>query len=332
VTDLKKEQSTMAQEPKTTVAAIIIDQDSNGEKVLLTRRKVDPFKDEWCLPGGHVDAGELPIAAVIREVKEETNLDFYARFFGSFLEDIPQYDQKAFVQVFEGYGRGAAIAAPNEVLEARWFPLDEARSMQLAFWHNEILDVYADPNKRAERREELLKEYDALRSEVLQRMNLRYQSLTLAISATGIFIAAVAGQFVPPVTLLLYPLLAVCIAVAWAQNDIRVGQMGQRIRDDIEQQLGGIKWENWLSAQFARTPVFLYRHSTELTAIGILVGTEILAIVLAISFHFVPEFQERRDLGVAIPVLYSVLAAVDALAVAFTIWLVSLRRREFRKE
>jgi 8-oxo-dGTP diphosphatase len=322
----------MPKQPKSTVAAIITRVEDDTTEVLLARRNGDPFKGKWCLPGGHVEGDERPIEAVIREVEEETGLDFYARYFDSFLEDIPQFDQTAFVEVFHGYGTGKLFPDPHEVKELKWFTLDDARSMRLAFWHNDILDVFADRDRRAKRRQEILVEYETLRQEVLQRINGRNQSLNLAITATGIFVAAVAGQFFPPVALLLYPLVAVWIAVSWTQHDIRVGQIGKRIRDGIEQQLGGVKWENWLSAQFARESRFIYRRSTELTAVGVLVGTQILTIALAILFAFIEQYAERQDnLGVSIAALYIVLIVIDIMAVSATVWLVSLRRREFRK-
>ena len=45
----------------------------NGE-VLLIKRKNDPFKDHWALPGGFVDLNEDPLLAARRELAEETGL------------------------------------------------------------------------------------------------------------------------------------------------------------------------------------------------------------------------------------------------------------------
>jgi 8-oxo-dGTP diphosphatase len=59
--------------PIATVAAII---KNEAGKILLTRRNVDPFKGQWCLPGGHIDDNEKAFDAVIREAKEETGLEF----------------------------------------------------------------------------------------------------------------------------------------------------------------------------------------------------------------------------------------------------------------
>ena len=44
------------------------------KKVLLTKRSIEPFKDSWVLPGGHIERGEKPEHAAVREVREETGL------------------------------------------------------------------------------------------------------------------------------------------------------------------------------------------------------------------------------------------------------------------
>jgi 8-oxo-dGTP diphosphatase len=47
---------------------------NNSDEVLLARRKHDPYKGEWSVPGGHVEKNESLLSAAIREIKEETNL------------------------------------------------------------------------------------------------------------------------------------------------------------------------------------------------------------------------------------------------------------------
>jgi len=125
--------------PIATVAAIINNEEG---KILLTRRNVEPFKGQWCLPGGHIDEYEKTLDAVTREAKEETGLDFEAKFLGYADEVLPELNWHAVVIVFAGKGTGDLVTQEREVTDIAWFSLDEARAMSLAFVHNQILDEY----------------------------------------------------------------------------------------------------------------------------------------------------------------------------------------------
>ena len=128
--------------PQATVAALITTVREGHPEVLLTRRKVEPFEGRWCLPGGHIDPDEPARVAVIREVKEETGLDFEASFVGYQDEIIPERGLHAVVLVFIGTATGDLVPSEEEVSEIAWIPIEEARPMSLAFGHNEILDRY----------------------------------------------------------------------------------------------------------------------------------------------------------------------------------------------
>jgi mutator protein MutT len=52
------------------VGALIVQHD----RVLLVRRASEPLKGEWSLPGGLVETGETLVAALKRELLEETGL------------------------------------------------------------------------------------------------------------------------------------------------------------------------------------------------------------------------------------------------------------------
>jgi ADP-ribose pyrophosphatase YjhB (NUDIX family) len=58
-------------QPIVGVGAVII---CDG-KILLEKRKGEPGKGKWSIPGGLVELGESVKTTVVREVKEETGLD-----------------------------------------------------------------------------------------------------------------------------------------------------------------------------------------------------------------------------------------------------------------
>ncbi len=57
--------------PLVGVGAVVL----NEDKILLVKRLYPPGKGRWSIPGGLVEVGEDLEQAVIRELKEETNLD-----------------------------------------------------------------------------------------------------------------------------------------------------------------------------------------------------------------------------------------------------------------
>ena len=68
------------------IAAIILENDEGKFLLYLRDNKPDiPFPDHWDLIGGHIEEGETPEEALIREFKEELDLDlkeytFYKKY------------------------------------------------------------------------------------------------------------------------------------------------------------------------------------------------------------------------------------------------------------
>ncbi|HEC93080.1 MAG TPA: NUDIX hydrolase, partial [Candidatus Atribacteria bacterium] len=115
--------------PIVTCGAII----ERDKKILLTKRNIAPYKNYWCIPGGHIEKGEKAKEAVIREVKEETGLDFEAKFWKYWDEIIPKIKWHAIVLIFKGQAGGVLSPDRKEVEEIRWFSEKEIRKLKLAF-------------------------------------------------------------------------------------------------------------------------------------------------------------------------------------------------------
>jgi 8-oxo-dGTP diphosphatase len=68
------------------IAAIIFENDNKEILLYLRDNKPGiPFPDHWDLIGGHIEEGETPEEALVREVKEELDIDlkeytFYKRY------------------------------------------------------------------------------------------------------------------------------------------------------------------------------------------------------------------------------------------------------------
>ena len=58
--------------PSITTDIFIFDENLN---FILIKRKNDPYKDYWALPGGFVEYGESVETAAVREAKEETSIE-----------------------------------------------------------------------------------------------------------------------------------------------------------------------------------------------------------------------------------------------------------------
>lgn len=138
--------------PNVTVAAIITRIEDGIHQILLTKRSNNlmTFPGSWVLPGGHVDQYETREQAVIREVKEETGLDFLPTLFGAYDEIFEQRGIHAVVTVYAGTCDGELVSDEHEVAEAGWYSFDDALSptLELGFEHRKIITDYVNFQNR----------------------------------------------------------------------------------------------------------------------------------------------------------------------------------------
>jgi len=69
----------------------------HNNKILLIKRVKEPYLGFWSLPGGKVDFGEHPEEAMLREIKEETDLDCEFEKFKGIASEIVHKDQEKVV-------------------------------------------------------------------------------------------------------------------------------------------------------------------------------------------------------------------------------------------
>ena len=109
------------------VAGILIDK--NKRLLLSQRQSFKTFPLQWEFPGGKVVVGESPEMALIRELKEELNVD--AKQLKFFLKIEHDYDQlKVLIDFFlVNSWEGRLIANEGQALD--WFKLDQLRKVDL---------------------------------------------------------------------------------------------------------------------------------------------------------------------------------------------------------
>ena len=103
------------------VAAIV---DGNDE-IVLTRRSIPPFFDQWVMPGGKIGLGESILRALHREVQEEVGIDVTVESLVDIFEHLtPGPDNDHFVILYYRCRPVRRALIPNcaEVSEARWVP------------------------------------------------------------------------------------------------------------------------------------------------------------------------------------------------------------------
>lgn len=103
-----------------------------NKQVLLTKRSDLPI---WCLPGGHVEAGESIVEAAIREVKEETGMEV------SLVRMLGVYSRPDWGSIGGDHGivfigeikEGTLIQSTDETEDADFFDI-EALPEKLDWW------------------------------------------------------------------------------------------------------------------------------------------------------------------------------------------------------
>ena len=121
------------------VDAVILD--GNGNVVLISR-KYAPFRGQRALPGGMVEKGETNEIAIIREVREETNLDVkIVGFIGTYAEENRDPRGKVVSNAYlcKVIGDISEMKSSDDAAGIELAPLESLVGIDLAFDHENIL-------------------------------------------------------------------------------------------------------------------------------------------------------------------------------------------------
>ena len=135
----------MAENMIETADVVALAEHDGALHVLVVLRRWNPFEGRWALPGGHVDPGETPVDAAVRELAEETGVQVDAadlRHLGRW--DAPGRDPRG------RYATTAYLAllpelvpptASDDAKDARWTRIrgQAADIGALAFDHQRIV-------------------------------------------------------------------------------------------------------------------------------------------------------------------------------------------------
>jgi len=137
----------MGFQPKTPYLAVdavikLFDREGNFKGIVLIERKNPPVG--LALPGGFVEVGEMVEEAVVREVKEEVNLDFRIdRILGVFSK--PDRDPRFHTVSVVFVGKAVGLPrASSDAKEAKVYRLEDIPWDRLVFDHGEILRKFIE--------------------------------------------------------------------------------------------------------------------------------------------------------------------------------------------
>lgn len=122
---------------------------NDNNELLLQKRAVPAEKDHWCIPGGRLEMFETLENAVIRETKEETDLDIEVLKIMGVCNHIIKEEEAHWIatsylcKIKNGEPK---IMEPDKASDMKWFSLDKLPD-KLTITTKKALEDYNKLNK-----------------------------------------------------------------------------------------------------------------------------------------------------------------------------------------
>ena len=114
---------------------------TQGERLLLAQRAVEPCRGEWSLPGGFVEVGETTEEALVREMREETSLEVGdLRLIGVSTQQSSLYGAVTVLGYVVGKWVGT-LQANSDALDLRFFSKTERPALPFQA-HRDLLAIF----------------------------------------------------------------------------------------------------------------------------------------------------------------------------------------------
>jgi len=124
--------------PAPASGAIIVE---NG-KILLVKRRYDPFRGDWSLPAGFIEYDESPENCVIREIKEEVNLDIRIKELFNVYSGSDDPRTRAILVVYLVEVVGGKLRPGDDATEAQFFGKEEVPPNVAFQAHRQVIREY----------------------------------------------------------------------------------------------------------------------------------------------------------------------------------------------
>lgn len=134
--------------PSVTTDCVIFGFDGSKIKILLIQRGINPYKDQWALPGGFVHIDETAEEGARRELREETGVEQTEMYqFHTFSAVDRDPRERVITIAYYALVKMSEVRGGDDAKNAQWFALNELPT--LAFDHQEIVERAIDELRRS---------------------------------------------------------------------------------------------------------------------------------------------------------------------------------------